>query len=251
MTILAVDQLTKKYGKQHVVDNLKFNLDANKCIALIGPNGAGKTTTLRMLTGLIKQTTGTIQFKGNSQSDFRPFTGYLPQHPIFYNWMSGLEYLMYCARLTYINKKQAKKKAEELLEKVGISESKNKRISTYSGGMKQRLGIAQAIIHEPKLLILDEPVSALDPIGRREVLSLMEELKKEMTILFSTHILNDAEEISDELLLLHQGKIVESGCMKALREKYQSLKIELTFGDEFSKYEQEILRSEERRVGKE
>src|SRR5690625_6994561 len=126
-----------------------------------------------------------------------------------HGWMNGKEYLIYCAKLTYIKKNKAIKKAENLLQKVGIADAKNKRISTYSGGMKQRLGIAQAIIHEPKLLMLDEPVSALDPIGRREVLTLMEELKQDMTILFSTHILSDADEISDELLLLHEGKIVE------------------------------------------
>src|SRR5690625_52617 len=153
MSILTVNQLTKSYGNQKVVDNINFRLEANKCIALIGPNGAGKTTTLRMLTGLIKQTIGTIQFTGHNQTDFRIFTGYLPQHPYFYNWMSGLEYLIYCAKLSHIDKNEAKTRTENLLEKVGILDAKNKRISTYSGGMKQRLGIAQAIIHKPKLLI--------------------------------------------------------------------------------------------------
>lgn len=240
MSILTVSQLTKRYGEQTVVDNLAFKLDANKCIALIGPNGAGKTTTLRMLTGLIKQTTGDMHFSRHNQSDFRIFTGYLPQHPVFYNWMSGLEYLIYCAKLSNIDAKEAKSRAEHLLEKIGILDAKHKRISTYSGGMKQRLGIAQAIIHNPKLLILDEPVSALDPIGRREVLTLMEQLKQEMTILFSTHILTDAEEISDEMILLHQGKIVEAGSMERLRKKYRILKIELTFSDNLSKFKQEI-----------
>src|SRR5690606_21871186 len=217
MGILTVCKLTKKYNSYTVVDKISFQLEANKCIALIGPNGAGKTTTLRMLAGLIKQTSGTINFLNTGQKDFRSFIGYLPQHPVFYNWMSGLEYLIFCAKLTLIDKKAAKSRAEELLEKVGLKDAKNKQIGNYSGGMKQRLGIAQAIIHQPKLVILDEPVSALDPIGRREVLTLMEELKKEMTILFSTHILNDADEISDELLLLHDGKIVEAGSMELLR----------------------------------
>src|SRR5699024_3102505 len=108
-------------------------------------------------------------------------------------------------------------------------QAKSKRIGKYSGGMKQRLGIAQAMIHKPKLLMLDEPVSALDPIGRREILTLMEELKEELTILFSTHILSDADEVSDELLLLHKGEIVESGPMDTLRRKYQTEKLELTF----------------------
>lgn len=240
MGILTVCKLTKKYNSYTVVDKISFQLEANKCIALIGPNGAGKTTTLRMLAGLIKPTSGTINFLNTGQKDFRSFIGYLPQHPVFYNWMSGLEYLIYCAKLTLIDKKEAKSRAEELLEKVGLKDAKNKQIGNYSGGMKQRLGIAQAIIHQPKLVILDEPVSALDPIGRREVLTLMEELKKEMTILFSTHILNDADEISDELLLLHDGKIVEAGSMELLRKKYQTAKIELEFDDSAEKYENSL-----------
>lgn len=230
MTILTVQQLTKKFGGQTVVGPLDFTLQPKKCVAVIGPNGAGKTTTLRMLTGLMKPTSGTITFKNQKHgTDFRSLIGYLPQHPVFHQWMTGEEYLMYCARLTHLDKQDAKNKTENLLEKVGIIDAKNKRISTYSGGIKQRLGIAQAIIHKPKLLLLDEPVSALDPIGRREVLNLMEELKKETSILFSTHILSDADEISDALLLLHGGQIVESGAMDTLRKKYQTEKIELTF----------------------
>src|SRR5699024_10284191 len=124
--------------------------------------------------------------------------------------------------------------------KVGIAEAKDKKIHSLSGGMKQRLGIAQALIHQPELLLLDEPVSALDPLGRREVLTLMEELKKETTILFSTHILADADEISDELLLLHEGKLVESGTMIALRNKYQTATIEVSFRDELENYEEKI-----------
>src|SRR5690625_636552 len=142
--------------------------------------------------------------------------------------MTGKEFLIYSAELAYLYKSDATTRAEVLLERVGLADAKNKRIGKYSGGMKQRLGIAQAIIHEPKLLMLDEPVSALDPIGRREVLTLMEELKKDMTILFSTHILSDADEISDELLLLHEGKIVEAGSIETLRKKYQTTTLELT-----------------------
>lgn len=235
--MLTVHQLTKQYGNQTVIDNISFSLPSGKCIALIGPNGAGKTTTIKMLTGLMRQTSGTIQFENEQNgTDFRSIIGYLPQHPVFHHWMTGKEFLIYCAKLSYINKKKAKNHAEYLLEKVGIADAQNKRISTYSGGMKQRLGIAQAIIHQPKVLFLDEPVSALDPIGRRDVLNLMEKLKSDMTILFSTHILNDADEVSDELLLLHEGKIVESGSMNNLRHKYQTTKIELKFDDQLDKY---------------
>ena len=235
--VLNVSHLTKKYGRQIVVNDISFTLKSGQCIALIGPDGAGKTTTLRMITGLIKPSSGTINYSNINQSDdFRSVVGYLPQYPIFHDWMTGKEYLIYCAKLSYINKTEAQKRAKQLLDRVGIADAQNKRIHTYSGGMKQRLGIAQAMIHQPQLLILDEPVSALDPIGRREVLTLMEELKEETTILFSTHILSDADEISDELLLLHHGDMIESGSMEHLRKKYQTTTIELTFEHDLEKY---------------
>lgn len=150
--------------------------------------------------------------------------------------MSGKEFLVYVGQLAHLSKKDAADKADQLLKKVAIYESRNQRIGKYSGGMKQRLGIAQAMIHSPQLLMLDEPVSSLDPIGRREVLTLMEELKKQTTILFSTHILGDAEEISDDLLLMHQGEIVEAGSIEALRQKHQSAKFELAFHGSTSPY---------------
>ncbi len=228
MEILTTKQLTKQYGTQTVVDQLNFSLNQKKCITLIGPNGAGKTTTLRMLTGLIKPTSGSISFMGKVD-DHRQHIGYLPQHPVFFGWMTGEEYLLHCAKLSYVDHVKAKKRAESLFERLDIANAKHKRISTYSGGMKQRLGIAQAMIHHPKLLVLDEPVSALDPVGRREILNLIEELKQEMTILFSTHILADADEVSDDVLLLHQGKLVEYGSMTTIKERYKTERIELTF----------------------
>lgn len=238
MNLLTVSSLSKKYDSKTVVDNVNFAFQSGKCIALIGPNGAGKTTILRTLTGLLKPTSGTITFASmKKNADIRTFIGYLPQYPVFYAWMTGKEFLIYCAQLALIPKSEAAKRADELLEKVGIQDAGNQRIAKYSGGMKQRLGIAQAIIHKPKLLMLDEPVSSLDPIGRREVLTLMEELKKDMTILFSTHILGDADEVSDELILLNQGKIVESGSMDELRQKYQTAKIKLTFQNDCNAYQ--------------
>src|SRR5690625_7946049 len=125
--------------------------------------------------------------------------------------MTGIQLLTYCANIHESSKEMAKERIDEVLKQVDIYDARNKRIGAYSGGMKQRLGIAQAIIHKPKLLMLDEPVSSLDPLGRREVLTLMEELKEQMTILFSTHILSDADEISDELILLNEGELIEAG----------------------------------------
>ncbi|MFD1040079.1 ATP-binding cassette domain-containing protein [Virgibacillus byunsanensis] len=238
MALLTVENLSKHYDGKPAVNDVSFQFQHGSCIALIGPNGAGKTTILRTLAGLLKPTSGSVSFAGvNANDDIRKYIGYLPQYPVFHAWMTGMEFLVYVGQLALVTKSEATKRAEQLLTRVGLSDDKNKRISKYSGGMKQRLGIAQAMIHQPKLLMLDEPVSSLDPIGRREVLNLMEELKKDMTILFSTHILSDADEVSDELLLLHEGQIVESGSMEDLRQKYQTSKIELGFLDDLEKYQ--------------
>lgn len=227
---LNVENLTKKFNETLAVNDLSFELKSGHCIALLGANGAGKTTTLRMLSGLLTPTAGDIHFEGyDNGRDIREKIGYLPQHPVFHGWMTGKEFLVYVGQLAYLSKSEAMERADQLLERVGIADAKNKRISSYSGGMRQRLGIAQALIHNPSLIMLDEPVSSLDPIGRREVLTLLDELKETTTILFSTHILNDAEEISDGLLLMHEGNLVEQGSLAILREKYQSQKIELSF----------------------
>jgi ABC-2 type transport system ATP-binding protein len=230
MSLIQIKGLKKSFQDNEVIKGLDFKLEKGKCIALLGPNGAGKTTTLRMLSGLMKPTEGSISFsEAKKDGDIRHLIGYLPQFPVFYDWMSGFEFLQYVAKLAGLTSKEAKERSLELLELVGISDAKNRRVEKYSGGMKQRLGIAQAIIHRPQLVMLDEPVSALDPFGRREVLELLERLKKETTILFSTHILNDAEEVCDEVLFLHNGEIVESGTMDELRERHQQAKIELIF----------------------
>ncbi|SDL89713.1 ABC transporter ATP-binding protein [Bacillus sp. OK048] len=230
MSLIQIQGLKKSFQGNEVIKGLDFKLEKGKCIALLGPNGAGKTTTLRMLSGLMKPTKGTITFSdAKKDGDIRHLIGYLPQFPVFYDWMSGLEFLQYVGELAGLPTKEAKARSLELLELVGISDAKNRRVGKYSGGMKQRLGIAQAIIHRPQLVMLDEPVSALDPFGRREVLELLEGLKKETTILFSTHILNDAEEVCDEILFLHKGEIVESGTMEDLRQRHQQAKIDLIF----------------------
>lgn len=237
MSILTVTGLLKAYKDMTAVRGVDFSLSEGKCIALIGPNGAGKTTILRILAGLLKQTDGDVTFSGKeANADIREFIGYLPQYPVFPSWMTAREFLLFSGEIASLPKEEAARRAEDLAEQVGITDALDKRISDFSGGMKQRLGIAQAIIHSPELLLLDEPVSSLDPIGRRDVLTLLERLKKEMTILFSTHILNDAEEVCDELLLLHQGEIMEAGPMEALRQKYQTSVIELEFQENPEQY---------------
>ena len=241
MNLLTVNKLTKTYKEKTIINQIDFKVPDNACVALIGPNGAGKTTTLKMLAGLLQSSSGEIIFHNRpKKGDFRNYIGYLPQYPTFYSWMTGYEFLVYCAKLCLLSPTAAKSRANELLQKTGIFDAKDKRIASYSGGMKQRLGIAQAIIHQPKLLLLDEPVSSLDPIGRKEILLLMEELKKEMTIFFSTHILRDAEEVSDELILLHQGKVIESGSISNLQDTYQTSMIKLEFQDSLEMYQEKV-----------
>ncbi|NHM29354.1 ABC transporter ATP-binding protein [Neobacillus terrae] len=238
MTLVEVSGLKKSFHGTEVIKGLDFSLERGKCIALLGPNGAGKTTTLRMLSGLMKPTSGSISFSNYGKGeDIRHLIGYLPQFPVYFDWMTAKEFLQYVGRLAGLSSREAKGRTMELLKRVGIEEATNRRIAKFSGGMKQRLGIAQALIHRPLLLMLDEPVSALDPFGRREVLELLEELKKETTILFSTHILNDAEEVCDKILFLHKGRIVESGTMEELMYRYTEAKIDFSFNQKADKYE--------------
>ena len=232
MGLLNVTDLVKRYGETNAVKGITFQIEEGKCVSLLGANGAGKTTTLKMLSGLLEPTSGSIYFQGTKHKDLRRFIGYLPQYPSFFNWMSGKEFLVFAAELANINRKDAIKRSEELLERVGLSDAKKRKVGGYSGGMKQRLGIAQALIHRPKLLILDEPVSALDPLGRREVLDMMREIKKETTIIFSTHVLHDAQEISDDILIINDGEIAISGPLETVMKQYQQPFIRIEFESE-------------------
>ncbi|MGE7110521.1 ATP-binding cassette domain-containing protein [Lysinibacillus sp. NPDC047702] len=228
-TLLEVTGLTKQFAEKVVVDGIDFTLEENTSTALIGPNGAGKTTTLSMLTGLLKPTSGSVKMQ---KDEVRANIGFLPQYPQFHPWLSAIEFTEMAAKLNGVSTKNAKKDAQKTLEFVGLGNDLNKKIATFSGGMKQRLGIAQAIVHKPKLLLLDEPVSALDPVGRREVLDLLKGLQQETTILYSTHILNDAEEMTDQLLFLRDGKLVEQGTLLEVRQRFDELHFVVEFSSE-------------------
>ena len=227
MICLQVEALTKQFGVQTVVDTVSFELQTNSSTALIGPNGAGKTTTLSMLTGLLTPTKGSIVMPG--VKDIRSVIGFLPQYPQFFSWMTALEFVEMSAKLSGVPKKDAKIKAKKMLEFVGLGDALNKKTGTFSGGMRQRLGIAQAIVHSPKLVLLDEPVSALDPVGRYEMMTLLKELQETTTILYSTHILNDAEHMTDQVLFLRDGKLVEQGSLAEVRARYDEPKIQIDF----------------------
>ena len=227
--LLQVESLTKKYGNEMAADTVTFELEKFTSTALIGPNGAGKTTTLSMLAGLVTPTSGSISFQDKKITDIREIIGFLPQYPKFFPWLTALEFIEMAARLSGVDAKKTTAEAIKTLEFVGLGDAMKKKTSTFSGGMKQRLGLAQAIVHKPKLLLLDEPVSALDPVGRRQVMNLLKELQQETTILYSTHILNDAEEMTDQLLFLRKGALVEQGSLDDVRARYAKPRILIEF----------------------
>ena len=223
MTILEVQKLTKRYGQQLAVNNISFALEEGTATALIGPNGAGKTTTLSMLAGLLKQTDGSVKWNHHSG------IGFLPQQPRFFPWLTALEFTEMAARLSGVDAKKAVLQSKKTLEFVGLDSVLHKKTGTFSGGMKQRLGLAQAIVHRPKLLLLDEPVSALDPTGRREVMDLLKSLQQDTTILYSTHILNDAEQMTDQLLFMQHGELVEQGSLEDVKMRHAEPRILVRF----------------------
>ncbi|WP_088053232.1 ABC transporter ATP-binding protein [Virgibacillus dakarensis] len=221
MHLLQVSHLQKKYGSHEVVQNINFHINRGECVALLGPNGAGKTTIIKMILNINKLTGGQILLNGKRHDQMCQFIGYLPQHPTFDPWMTGKELLTFMGGLSNIDKEVLEQRINELLDLVGLGGVENQFIGTYSGGMKQRLGIAQALIHQPKLLIMDEPVSALDPLGRRDILELLKVIKQTSTILFSTHILHDAEELCDKILIINQGQLLVNGSINQIIEETQ------------------------------
>lgn len=239
MSVISVKNLTKKFKSFTAVDDLSFDVTKNHVVGFLGPNGSGKTTTLRMLVGLSKPTNGLINICnipvlfGDTKSNIK--VGYLPELPSFYNWMSGREYLDFIADIFNIPAKKKNSKIKQLLEIVDLTDSQNKKISTYSGGMKQRLGIAQALINDPEVIILDEPVSALDPIGRKEVLKVIEKLKENRTILFSTHILSDVDRICDDVVIINHGKLIISKPLAELKAEYATPILDVEFVSDASK----------------
>ncbi|MBR0105019.1 MAG: ABC transporter ATP-binding protein [Firmicutes bacterium] len=212
---LVLDRLTKQYSNKIAVDRVSARLKPG-VIGLIGANGAGKTTLMRMICGILKPTGGTVTFKNGSQLDvseemYRDILGYLPQDFGYYPDFRGRDFLMYMAALKGLDKKTAKRKCDELLKIVNLENAADKKIKTYSGGMKQRLGIAQAVLNDPKILILDEPTAGLDPKERVRFRNLIAELGKDSIVILSTHIVSDVEHIADRILLMKDGKLIYDG----------------------------------------
>ena len=209
---LNIDRVTKQYGPKIAVDRISLTLTPG-VTGLLGANGAGKTTLMRMLCGILRPTSGSISLDGLdvSTEGYRAVLGYLPQDFGYYPSFSALDFLLYLGALKGMERKQAKERSLELLEVVGLGEVARKKIRTFSGGMKQRLGIAQALLNLPKLLILDEPTAGLDPKERVRFRTLIEEQGKESIVLLSTHIVSDVEHIAGRILMVKDGQLIYDG----------------------------------------
>ncbi|MBR6626631.1 MAG: ABC transporter ATP-binding protein [Lachnospiraceae bacterium] len=209
---LVIDRVSKQYKNKIAVDHISIKLQKG-VYGLLGANGAGKTTLMRMLCGILKPTSGTITFDGIdvSEEQYRAVLGYLPQDFGYYPEFTAMDFLLYFAALKGIPKVQAKRKANELLALVSLDDVGRKKIKTFSGGMKQRLGIAQALLNDPKLVILDEPTAGLDPKERVRFRNLIESLGKDSIVLLSTHIVSDIEHIADQVLMMKDGQLIFQG----------------------------------------
>ena len=225
MDVLTIQGLKKRFGEKEVLRGLDLSVPEHSIYGFVGRNGAGKTTAMKAILGLLRADEGEILVAGEKvtfgQTATNRHIGYLPDVPEFYPFMTAREYLRLCGESLGMNSVDIKKRSDELLERVGLADEKH-RIRGFSRGMKQRLGIAQALLDNPKLLICDEPTSALDPIGRKEILDILLSVKEQTTVLFSTHILSDVERICTDVALLNDGKIALQGkidCLKQAKRK--------------------------------
>ncbi|GAB2567450.1 ABC transporter ATP-binding protein [Gracilibacillus alcaliphilus] len=206
--MIAIHKVNKSFRGRQILKDITFDISEGECIGLLGPNGAGKTTLIKCITGIIHYEDGEITFHGKDILNFKNDIGYLSQNTDFKQWMTCEESLRFFGSLSGLSKAYLDEHITDVLTDVGLKDKNKYKVEELSGGMKQRLGIAQAILHRPKLLILDEPVSALDPIGRSEIKNLIQKLKTYTTILISTHILDDASEFCDRYIIIKNGEIV-------------------------------------------
>ncbi|MBO4515454.1 MAG: ABC transporter ATP-binding protein [Lachnospiraceae bacterium] len=222
MNVLEISGLEKRFGEKQVLRGVDLVVPEKKVYGFVGRNGAGKTTTMKVILGLLAADAGEVTVCGEKahygNTKTNRFIGYLPDVPEYYGFMTPMEYLRFCGEISGLAAKEIGPRSEKLLRLVGLGGEKH-RIKGFSRGMKQRLGIAQALLGRPRLLICDEPTSALDPLGRKEILDVLVAAKEETTILFSTHVLSDVEHICDEMALLNDGKIVMQGSIEEVKSK--------------------------------
>jgi ABC-2 type transport system ATP-binding protein len=225
MIAVRIEGLRKSFGRVKALDGLSLAVEAGSIFGFLGPNGAGKTTAIRILTGLARAQGGQAWLDGidvTARGGRRAasLTGYLPQDPAFYPWMTAAEMLDHVGRVFGLPAGERRSRTAELLKLAGLEEAARRRIGGFSGGMKQRLGIAQALVNRPAILLLDEPVSSLDPFGRKELLDLIDGLRGRSTVFMSTHILADVERVCDTVGIIDRGRLVVQSPKKELLEKY-------------------------------
>ena len=228
--VLEINGLIKRFGSKQVLNGVTLSVPENCVFGFVGRNGAGKTTTMKSVIGLLKPDGGEITVCGRrvayGGAKTNRFIGYLPDVPEFYGYMTAMEYMSLCGKAAGMKSSEIKSRSDELLALVGLPDEKH-RIKGYSRGMKQRLGIAQALINRPRLLICDEPTSALDPVGRREILDILKNAGKQTSVFFSTHILTDVERICDKVAFLEGGKIALCGDIDEIRKKRSDTAVEV------------------------
>lgn len=228
---VKVKELSKNFGHQKAVDAISFEAKSGRILGFLGPNGAGKSTTMRMLTGYLNPTSGKVEIDGKlittKTTHIRNEIGYLPENTPLYTEMYVKEFLSFVGE-TY-GLKNLTEKVNEVIKKVGLTPEQHKKIGMLSKGYQQRVGIAQAIIHNPKVLILDEPTSGLDPNQLADIRALIKELGKDKVIIISTHIMQEVEAICDDVIIINKGKIVTNDSLLSLKEKYAPQSLEEIF----------------------
>ncbi len=240
---IEITELTKIYGKTHALDGVTLTVPEGSIYGFLGPNGAGKTTALRILTGLARPSSGTATIFGHdvvhSTTSVRSEIGFLPDVPGYYPWMTAEEFLTFSGDLFGIEESVLRERVKSLLDLAGLS-GVSQRVGGYSRGMKQRLGVAQALINAPRLLMLDEPTSALDPMGRKDVLDMIRALKGRTTVFFSTHILSDVERVCDTVAILDKGTVVREAPIADLKHTGGSTRVAIEIGDQPVEVEQAL-----------
>lgn len=225
MDMLHISGLRKRFGEKEVLRGLDLAVPEKSIFGFVGRNGAGKTTTMKLVLGLMKPDAGEITVAGEpvrfGQTPTNRHIGYLPDVPEFYPFMTAPEYLRFCGKISGLPRAETERRARELLEMVGLGQEKH-RIRGFSRGMKQRLGIAQALLNRPRLLICDEPTSALDPVGRKEILDILLAVREQTTVLFSTHILADVERICTDVAFLEDGVLALQGKLAEVKNRFRT-----------------------------
>ena len=233
---IRCEGLTKRFGGVTAVDALDLTVSEGAIYGFLGPNGAGKTTTLRLLTGLTDPTDGDMWVAGERVAGkslrLRANVGYLPESPAYYGWMTGREFLRFTGKLYGMSFAESGARTDQLLRQVDLKDAADRKVKGYSRGMQQRLGVAQALIHRPKVLFLDEPASALDPMGRRDMLETIGSLRGQTTVFVSTHILADVERICDRVAIINKGKLVVIGSIDELRARGSQSVFEIEFEED-------------------